>query len=115
MTAQVQPLKDFLVCLFGPVVWAVHFFVVYGAESIVCLTASSPTTGMRWTIIAVTALSLAAIAASWIRFPAADAAEAGTRHFLRVLSGWLAAISAAAIVAVSISAWHLPACLSPEG
>jgi hypothetical protein len=116
MTAPVRPLGDFLGCLLGPVIWAGHFFIVYGAETVVCLTTSPSRAAMQWTVIVATATALLAIAAVIVRyFRSVRAADGTTQRFLRTLAVVLAALSAAAILAVGLAAFGLPACLPPAG
>jgi hypothetical protein len=116
MTARARPFGDFVACLRGPVIWAVHFFVVYGAESVVCIGASSPAGAMRWTVFAATAIALVAIAAPHVRpVRSGPAGDPEAQRFLRSVAGWLAALSAAAIVAVAVAAMRLSACVSPAG
>jgi hypothetical protein len=116
MTARVRPLWDFLACLMGPVIWSLHFFVVYGAETIVCLTDWHSTAAMRWPVVIATAAALLTIAAMILRYPpSVHAARDTTQGFLRTLAMSLAALSTAAIFATALSAFRLPACLSPAG
>lgn len=116
MTGRTGPLSDFIVCLAGPCVWAAHFFVVYGAESVVCVAAASPASAMRWTILAATAAALALIAAPLVSFGRIDRDyDAETSGFLRTLARWLAGLSALAVIAVALSGLSLPACVPPAG
>jgi hypothetical protein len=116
MTSGVRPLGDFIACLYGPVIWAVHFFIVYGAESVVCMGASSSASAMRWTVFVATAIALIAMAVSYIRsVRIGRISDLGIQHFLRSVAGWLAILSAAAIVAVAAAAMRLSACLPPFG
>ncbi len=116
MTSGARPLGDFVACLRGPVIWAAHFFVVYGAESVVCIGASSPSSAMRWTVFAATAIALAAIAAPHVRpVRSGRAGDPDAQRFLKSVAGWLAILSTAAIVAVAAAAMRLPACVSPAG
>lgn len=115
MSAPTLPLRAFLACLRGPVIWAAHFFIIYGAETVVCMAASSPVTAMRLTVLAVTAVALAALAAPLLRPGPARIGNDAAWDFMRTLSGWLGALSAAAMLAAAVAAWRLPACLSPAG
>jgi hypothetical protein len=116
MTASARPFGGFVACLYGPIIWAVHFFIVYGAESVVCMGASSPTSAMRWTVVAATAMALIAIAVSHVRSVRAGRfSDGAAQRFLGGVAGWLAILSAAAIVAVTAAAMRLSACMSPFG
>jgi len=115
MTARARPLGDFLACLLGPMIWAAHFFIVYGAETVACLT-NSPTNAMQWTMIVTTVMALAAVTLTIMRHPRnVHAADDTTQGFLRILAVSLAVLSAAAIVATALSAFRLPMCVSPAG
>jgi hypothetical protein len=97
-------------------IWAAHLFIVYGAETVVCLATSSPATAMQWTVIVATAMALGAIALKILRYPwSIHAADDTTRGFLRTLALSLAALSTAAILATALSAFRLPTCLPPAG
>lgn len=116
MTAMVRPVSEFLACLYGPIVWAAHFFVVYGAESIVCTSSSSPASTMWFTIVGMTAIALAAIAAPLARsVRVAPESDREVQRFLMMLRNSLPILSAAAVLAVAVSALRLNACVSPAG
>jgi hypothetical protein len=116
MTSSARPFGDFIACLYGPVIWAVHFFIVYGAESVVCAGASSPASVMRWTVFVATAIALIAMAVSYVRsVRTGRISDLGAQRFLRSVAGWLAILSAAAIVAVAAVAMRLSACMPPAG
>ena len=63
MTQRARPFGDFIACLYGPIIWAMHFFIVYGLEAAVCTRASSPAFIMRWIVAIATAIAIAALAA----------------------------------------------------
>jgi hypothetical protein len=115
MSARTSPLSAFLACLRGPMVWAAHFFVLYGAETLVCMLASSPATAMRLTVLAVTAMALAILVAPLLCAGNARVDDREAQSFLRTLSIWLSTLSAGAILASAVAAWRLGACLSPTG
>jgi hypothetical protein len=116
MTTAVRPVSEFLACLYGPVVWAAHFFVVYGSESIVCTGSSSPASTMWFTTVGMTAIALAAIAAPLARSVRVDPeSDPEARRFLMMLRNSLAILSAAAVLAVAVSALRLNVCVSPAG
>ena len=116
MTPKARPLGVFLIALTGPTLWAVHFFVIYGAEAAVCTRASSPTYAMQWIVISATGVALAAIAALLLwEFRNKRANTSDALRLLSSISISLAALSAGAILAVAVSALRLPACMSPAG
>jgi hypothetical protein len=116
MTAGARPFGDLVASLRGPIIWAVHFFVVYGAESVVCIGASSSTGAMRWTVFAATAIALVAIAAPHVRgVERGRAGDPAAQRFLGSVARWLSFLSAAAILAVAAAAMRLSACVSPAG
>jgi hypothetical protein len=114
MTA--RPLTDFAIVLTGPIVWAAHFFVLYGAESLVCTQAASPSQALQWINIVATAAALGTLAVLLVRqhrsrWHKKDDASA----FLRNASIWLALLSTGAIFGATLSAWRVAACLPPAG
>ncbi len=115
MISTAQPLSGLLLTLLGPIVWAAHFFAVYGLEAVVCTRAPSPVLTMRMTVAVATAAAVASLGAflfQRLRKPPNDS-EAGA--FLRTVSVLLALISIGALVGVAASALYLPACMQPTG
>jgi uncharacterized membrane protein YgdD (TMEM256/DUF423 family) len=104
-----------VIVLAGPVVWAAHFFVLYGAEALVCTQAASPSRALQWVNIGATAVALAALAALLIRQYRSRQKNDDADAFLRSASLWLALISAGAICGTMLSAWRVAACLPPAG
>ncbi|HEY5965885.1 MAG TPA: hypothetical protein VIU42_17860 [Xanthobacteraceae bacterium] len=116
MTSGARPFGEFVACLSGPLIWAAHFFVVYGAESVVCIGATSPAGAMRLTVFAATAIALVAMAAPYVRPVRGGRSGAPeAQRFLSSVARWLAILSAAAIIAVAAAAVRLTACASPAG
>jgi hypothetical protein len=114
MITRTQPLSGFLLALLGPMVWAMHFFVVYGLEAALCTRAISPVLTMRWTVAVATAGAVGGLVVFLIlRFRRSS--EPDAPGFLRTISISLALISVGAILAVAASALRLPACLQPAG
>ena len=114
MNTRTQPVREFFLALAGPVVWAAHFFVVYGLEAAVCTRAASPVLTMRWVIAAATAAALATLAAFLIP-RLRRRSESEDREFLRRIAVGLTFVSIGAILAVAASALSLPACVPPAG
>lgn len=104
----VQPMATFLVCLTGPVVWALHFFFLYGAETLTC-AAEPPVPNLFWWLALAATMGAGAglaitIAKPPIRgdFPAAP--------FLHNAARLLAALALLAVVWAGVTALILPAC-----
>lgn len=111
MTRNVRPFLDFLWALAGPIVWATHFFLVYGVEAVVCTRADSPSVAMRWIVAGATAVALCALIIVVMR----QRKDRDAALFLREVSIILAFVSMAAIAGAGISGLSLSACLSPAG
>lgn len=114
-TKNVRPLGDFLWALAGPIVWAAHFFLVYGVEAVICTRTSSPTLMMRWIVAAVTAAALSALALSLFRALRQRRQQSGAASFLPDISAALALVSIAAISGAAVAGLTLPACAPPAG
>ena len=104
--------------LFGPLIWAAHFMVLYGAHASVC--AAAPNVGDRpdWilpmlalaTLIALALVSLPfAFAQRFAGVMSAQASDNESR-FLVSLMRWLAALSLVAVVANGIALLVVPLC-----
>ena len=111
MMRNVRPFSEFLWALAGPIVWAAHFFLVYGVEAVICTRAASPSVAMQWIVAGATATALGALIIVVIRQRKAQAAVL----FLRQVSIILALVSMAAIAGAAISGLSLSACVSPAG
>ena len=115
MKTKVRPFGDFVLCLFGPIVWAMHFFTMYGAEALACTR--SPDQGLRLPAALATAAALASLTAFLIwqirRRPHRVAAD--SVRFLSEVGIALAAMSMLAVFAVAWPVLHLPICASPFG
>ena len=115
MTKNVRPLGDFLLALAGPIVWAAHFFVVYGFEAVICTRVSSPDYVMRWIIAAATVAAIGALAVFLLRNWARHSQDPDTAQFLRHIYAALAIISMGAVIGAALPSLTLPACMSPAG
>lgn len=111
MIAKAQPLRWLLVALTGPILWAAHFFVVYGLEAVVCANARFPIATMQWIVAIATAAAVAGAAAFLIWRFRQRSAEADVLAFLREISLVLALISAGAILVVGATALQSSPCL----
>lgn len=104
--------------LLGPLIWAAHFAVLYGAHASVCAAASNVDGQADWilpmlAVATVIALALAALPFAFARtfagFMSARASEDESR-FLVSLMRWLAALSQVAVVANGIALLVVPPC-----
>jgi hypothetical protein len=110
MSAKAQPLGRLLLAFTGPILWAAHFFVVYGLEAVVCVNARFPIATMQWIVAIATAAAVAGAFTFLIWRFRQRSAEADVLAFLREVSLVLALISIGAILATGASTLHLPAC-----
>jgi hypothetical protein len=115
VTAKVRPFSGFIFALMGPIVWAMHFFIVYGLEAAVCAKVRSPALTMRWIIAVATAAAVMGLAAFLIRRVRKRPREPGALGILHEISVYLSLISIGAILVVAASALRLSACVQPAG
>ena len=113
---RVRPLGDFLVCLFGPAVWAAHLFVVYGTEALACTPGvMSPRRAVLLITIA-TIVALAALAAFVaLQYRANRGRLREEFAFLQQISIALALLAAVAVLWGAAPASLLPPCLPAAG
>jgi hypothetical protein len=114
MKARVRPFSVLVLTLAGPIVWAAHFFVIYGMEAVICARVAEPADVMRWISIAATAVAFGLLVAFLIRQYRVRSLD-DAAPFLREISVWLAVISIGAVAGVGLSALRLPACVPPAG
>jgi len=104
--------------LFGPLVWAAHFTVLYGTHALAC--AAVPDAGGRpdWILPMLAFATLVALALASLPFAfakrfaglmSARASENESR-FLVSLMRWLAALSLVAVLANGIALLIVPPC-----
>jgi len=93
----------------GPLIWAAHFLIVYGSESLFC---TRGTAGAYPAFLAiVTAAALAGLGVLILR--EARLTRNGTgAHFMDRLSLLLSVAGAIAVVATSLPILLVPACIS---
>lgn len=115
MTANARPFGGFVLALTGPIVWAAHFFIVYGLEAAVCTRADSPAATMQWITAAATTTAVGGLAALLIRRFRKPPTESGAFRFLHEISTYLTLLSIGAVLTVAASALRLPACVQPAG
>lgn len=115
MTGETRPFRDFLYALAGPIVWAAHFFVVYGPEAIICTRAASPAYAMRWVVAVATATAIGTLSIFLFRQLIRRRKTRDTAAFLNGVSIALMLISMAAIAGVAAGSLSLPACTPAAG
>lgn len=115
MMGETRPLNNFLWVLAGPIVWAAHFFVVYGPEAIICTRAASPAYAMRWVVAVATAAAIGTLAIFLFRQLVRRRKTRNTAAFLNDVSIALVSMSMAAIVGVAAGSLSLPACTPAAG
>jgi hypothetical protein len=106
--------------LFGPLVWAAHFFVLYGIASFGC-TPPEPTRqgAVRFIALILSALALSALIGflAWHSFgtPRQDGEyfNEGIRDFLRAISNALAALAIIGVAWTAIGVSLIHTCTMP--
>ena len=115
MTTNARPFRDLALALSGPIVWAAHFFVVYGLEATVCTRAASPILTMQLIVSCATAVAIVVLAVFTLHRLRVPPSENDALFFLNRISIFLALISIGAVLAVAVSATQLSACLQLAG
>ena len=108
--------------LFGPIVWAAHFFLLYGIATVLCTGPEASQPGLvRLFALAVTVLALAVLACfvTWQFFGRgwhkAKRRMESLTTFLRVTAMTLAGLATVGIIWVAAGAMLIPACTNPSG
>lgn len=110
MIPRPRPMLDLFFAMAGPIVWAVHFFGLYLAESFLCPPAPSAASAIVLPLAAVlTVIALAVL--FWLRFKARTPADvsggtSGALSFKRPLID----ISIVAVLWTSIPLFLIEAC-----
>jgi len=108
-----RPISDFLWIMIGPAIWAAHLFLLYAAETLICISASPSQRIMLVTTATLTGGALCALAAAaYANRPRAKtlAAAFGERNFEPFLSMTLAGMSAIAVIWTALPALALRVC-----
>jgi hypothetical protein len=110
-------LGDFALLLSGPLVWAAHFFSMYGAEAVICTGPDAASRGEQLLPVA-TALTAAAMAGLigilGRRFAVSRRARRATKSlFWRDAPTALAALAMLGVLWVALPALLLPVCWPP--
>ena len=110
-----------IIWLFGPIVWAVHFFLLYGIATVLCTGPEASQPGLvRLLALALTALALAAMACFvMLQFFGGSSRNASRLEtvttFLRATAIALAGLATVGIIWVAVGAMLTPACTNPSG
>lgn len=107
-----------LAVLFGPLVWAAHLLVLYGAHASVCAAAGSAGSSpdLLIPVLALTTAIALALISLPLAFPRVFAglfstgASGDENRFMLSLMRWLAALSLVAVVANGIALLVVPPC-----
>jgi hypothetical protein len=113
MTSETRPLGNLIGSLIGPTVWAGHFFVMYGAEALICT--SGDARSMRGFAAVATTLAIGLLAAAIVRDRRRSRRCNERPPALRDISNTLSLISIGAILAVALPAVVMPTCVNPAG
>jgi hypothetical protein len=107
--------------LFGPAVWAAHFFLLYGLQGFMCLPLDSVRQGqIRLLSLALTVIALSALVGFLVRQSlgirqAGDRITATLTTFLAGTANVLALLAILGIVWSAASAMMIPACVGVAG
>lgn len=117
MRDNMSPVSELLLCLNGPLIWAAHFFVLYGAGTLACLD-STARHGMPFNVFALTFTFVAILAV--LGLTALQVARAGRREppgdqtdgrrFLRAISIFMGFAALLAIAWATLPVLMLPSC-----
>lgn len=106
--------RTFWFMLAGPIIWAVHFLVIYSIHGIACARPglASVWVGLSasgWLILGATGLALTAMAFAYWRLHT-RIPPPGNSRFLPWLAGTLSLLSGLAVIWETIPLLWLPAC-----
>lgn len=116
MTARTATAGEFILALWGPIVWAAYFLAYYGLSGLVCAPPVSPRSDAA---LRGVGLGLSAAAAILIlgftiwrgaRLAHLDAADRDNQPFLFEISIALALLSLLAVIWNAIPVWMFSAC-----
>ena len=122
MRAGTSSIRATFTWLFGPIVWAMHFFLLYGIATVFCTGPEASRQGqMRLSALALTAMALSGLAGFVLwqyfggrRHRASQRSENGT-SFLRATSIGLAGLATVGIIWAAAGAILIPVCTNPLG
>jgi hypothetical protein len=93
--------------LFGPLVWAAHFLIVYASESLFCRLLSAH--AHSWLLAVASVLALAAILGDLVAQGRMGRQESADAFIMRLRLG-LDGLSGLAVLLVTMAGLALPAC-----
>lgn len=119
MRDNTNPVSELLLCLGGPIIWAVHFFVMYGASTLACLNSSARHStpffvfAFSLTLVAIFAvLGLTAWQVARASHRETSGDQTDGRRFLRTISILLGSATLLAIAWATLPLLMLPSCSS---
>jgi hypothetical protein len=111
-------MRTMVTWLFGPIVWAAHFFLLYGVTTVVCSSVDGPRPErVRWLVLVLSAFAIAMllgfVGRQFLsgREPRSSRAVE-TTTFLRTTAMILAALAAIGILWSAAGGILLPTCAS---
>ena len=105
-----------LVCLAGPLIWTLHFAVVYLAEGFVCARQAWPASWVAWIVglgtllLGSACLWLVVDPDYWLNRAGAERVSLDVRRFLSQFTRWMAGLSLLAIAWVGSGVLMVEAC-----
>jgi hypothetical protein len=105
---------NFMLLFSGPIIWAIHFLVIYGFIGVLCARPPVTTTWFGigiavWVISAASLIALAAMAALCLWAKPREAVE-DNHAFVRWMSITLSLLSALGIIWETLAAYLVPTC-----
>lgn len=108
--------RSTLYLLFGPIVWSLHFFVLYGPQSLLCargeIEVVGPVLTLATVVCALALLGAVVAPARLARLLRLAPRPAARQAFLDAVMRVLAALSLFAVLAAGAAIWILPSCPS---
>jgi hypothetical protein len=118
MSGRTVPLMRLFQMLAGPAIWFAHLMLLYGVESLACLSPADAAPLVPWSAAAATLLALAALAflaasdAGWRIAPDNPAPRA---NFLKASGFFLVLLSGVGVFWSAAPVLLLPACAAATG
>lgn len=121
VASKTESISELLLCFAGPMVWAAHLFVMYGAEALICTgpVATSDKSYFQPVAIAATVLALVSLLCfltwqwAWNRCDDPERDVGDGLWFLRRTSMALAALTMLGVLWTALPMALLPVCAGP--
>jgi hypothetical protein len=116
-----ESISELLLCFAGPMVWAAHFFVMYGVEALICTGPIAPSDNRYFQPVPIAATVLALVSLlcfltwqwAWSMRDEPERGVGDGLRFLRRTSTALAALATLGVLWTALPTALLPACAGP--